>query len=1366
MATIKGTNSKNKLVSKSAGDTLLGLGGNDILLGNGGNDTIKGGTGNDTASGGSGNDKIYGEAGNDTLRGGTGNDTIDGGSGLDKLFGDAGTDTLKGGAGNDILTGGTGNDKIFGGSGTDTATFSGLSTASTITQVGSNLIVTGANGVDTVAADVEFLKFSDGTFAATAKTFNLTSSNDTFTGGLRNDTFVGLINTQFPFNTTYSGGDVLDGGGGTGDVLQISVAGINNSGSTFAPPISLSNIEIVRVLNQESNGGFTSLDASIWSGVQTVVAQSGVLFATTEIFDLGNLVSAEMKNNSSNLTLSYDTSVLIGLDDVQLLTLTANNDGIFEIVGGIAETLDIVSQIGPNQLYLDFGNNHQSINITGNQRLVLDTASMISLTTLNAGGMSGGGVEVYGLEATNGTLAVTGSSVDDTFIFTSMSLDSDDAVDGGGGTGDVLAFAHGAGLADADFGGVANVETVAFGGGSPSTLTLDAAAAAAGIGTVLVYGDDTSIDLTVGADFTHALSVNLDAFDAPDLPPVFPGFDSVDASAMLAAHKLTVSALGDSIDGNSLIAGANAGDELILTADGGDADLSGLRNFEVVTVNGGTGTGAPNDIRIDLFNNSVVASGETLTINAGGGTGLTNSNARLVFDGSAELDGHLDVTGGAGVDNIVGGQSNDTLRGGANNDILTAGLGDDMLLGGTGDDEFILDGNLTAADTVNGEAGAADELYISSSVLDGAFTNVINVETLALGTGISVELGAEANGGGGGLTGGGFNRVEVSGSGDAITVGAGFTNALTVDLTNGGFNTLTATAKSAGAITVVADASDLADADILLANAAIAGNTLQIRADNGTADLSGASGFSTLTVLAGATATDDITINVNADSVVASGAILTVNAAALTNAGATLTFDGSAETNGRFNITGGAGNDDITDGGANDTINTGGGNDTIRLSGGSDLVNAGAGEDAIVMSAANLSSLDTIDGGANTTTSGDVLELSGTDTVVDTQLTNVTNVETLRRTAGATTTLDAQAFNGGSGIKQFIGMGDPDVVNIGAGYTGAITVDFRISGGGFDTVDASTSSAVVTVQALSGDASNDTFKGGTTAGDVIKLTANGATSTFGADDSGFETITAVAIDASNLQIVITDDTFVSAATGLTINGTAMTSGLGQLGVDGSAVTSSTKALTVTGGAQADTITGGAGADTLNGGDGGDFLVGGLGNDTINAGDGSDTVVAGLGNDTINLGAQVGTSDIDRVIFDGVTTGVATVTAFDAADGVSSEDIIDIDGFADFAANTTVRASTAGGPVDARLVILDNNPGGYSNIVLATNDADILQNAEGSANNRYLFVWNDTSGAVHVSMARAELGLDLGNDLVKLAGVSLANLDLSDFDFIA
>jgi len=178
-------------------DSLDGVEGNDSLDGGEGWDTLTGGAGDDTLDGGIDTDQLYGGDGNDRYVADAvgdqihealdqGNDTIESsldwtlaehvenlvltgaaatgtGNGLDNwLTGNDGANTLSGGAGNDTLTGGLGADSLVGGSGIDTATFAGSRADYSIVKTGGVIVVTGADGADTLGG-IEYLSFDDET---------------------------------------------------------------------------------------------------------------------------------------------------------------------------------------------------------------------------------------------------------------------------------------------------------------------------------------------------------------------------------------------------------------------------------------------------------------------------------------------------------------------------------------------------------------------------------------------------------------------------------------------------------------------------------------------------------------------------------------------------------------------------------------------------------------------------------------------------------------------------------------------------------------------------------------------------------------------------------------------------------------------------------------------------------------------------------------------------------------------------------------------------------------------------------------------------------------------------------------------------
>ena len=104
--------------------------------------------------------------------------------------------------------------------------------------------------------------------------------------------------------------------------------------------------------------------------------------------------------------------------------------------------------------------------------------------------------------------------------------------------------------------------------------------------------------------------------------------------------------------------------------------IHNIDTIVVLTAHGVAGAEAPAytyNLKTDDAN---VAAGEKLTVT---GVGLA-ADEHLIFDGSAETDGHFDLRGGAGTDTLTGGHQSDSLFGGLGADQLTSGEGNDTFL--------------------------------------------------------------------------------------------------------------------------------------------------------------------------------------------------------------------------------------------------------------------------------------------------------------------------------------------------------------------------------------------------------------------------------------------------------------------------------------------------------------------------------------------------------------------------------------------------------------------------------------------------------------------------------------------------------------
>lgn len=190
-------------------------------------------------------------------------DTISGSAGNDSIAGTTAADAIFGGDGNDTLTGGAGNDEIYGGKGTDTASYSAAYSSYTITALYegkdaglsgySVTALSGTDGTDAVTSDVEYLKFSTGTYQLDSGAIVLpagTSSTDTLLGGASAEKMYGYAGDDSL--TGGAGNDVLDGGVGT-DTAVYTQASSKFTLSLTATGATLSDATGVEGTDQLSN---------------------------------------------------------------------------------------------------------------------------------------------------------------------------------------------------------------------------------------------------------------------------------------------------------------------------------------------------------------------------------------------------------------------------------------------------------------------------------------------------------------------------------------------------------------------------------------------------------------------------------------------------------------------------------------------------------------------------------------------------------------------------------------------------------------------------------------------------------------------------------------------------------------------------------------------------------------------------------------------------------------------------------------------------------------------------------------------------------------------------------------------------------
>jgi Ca2+-binding RTX toxin-like protein/subtilase family serine protease len=216
----------------------------------------------------------------------------------------------------------------------------------------------------------------------------------------------------------------------------------------------------------------------------------------------------------------------------------------------------------------------------------------------------------------------------------------------------------------------------------------------------------------------------------------------------------TVNGTGN--DGNNLIAGLGAGDNIINGGAGADTMMGGTGNDTYMVENAG-----------DVVTENVNEGSDV--VNASINYSLTANVENLTLLGTASINGtgndlNNTITGNSGNNQLSGLAGDDTLVGNGGNDILDGGTGVDNMAGGIGNDTYYVD-NL--GDIVT-EASNSGTDTVSASI---NYTLTANVENLVLtvvalnGTGNDLNNIITGNAGNNILNGGLGNDTYIGGAG-------------------------------------------------------------------------------------------------------------------------------------------------------------------------------------------------------------------------------------------------------------------------------------------------------------------------------------------------------------------------------------------------------------------------------------------------------------------------------------------------------------------------------------------------------------------------------------------------------------------------
>ena len=1072
--------------------------------------------------------------------------------------------------------------------------------------------------------------------AALEKTVtNMTTLIDEISGGAGTDVIGGTYGSDgAATSTSFAPGDVVDGNGGS-DTLKLAIAG-TGTGATSITGVTMSDVEHLEITNFETSGNAQTLDAALFSGVESVglTASSGT--GDTLITNLANLVDVNYKNSAGDLNVGFAAVVVAGAADAVTVNLTNNLAGGTLTLASI-ESVTVNAGAVKSTLAALTATSATSLTLAGATKTTITAAMGASLKTIDLTAQTGGADITV---ATTATLIVTGGPGDDTINFDSSlnSLGAD--IFAGGGGRDTVEIDDADTLTALATGGLTGIEVLAAGAVDSTTYNM----------ARIVGADTFRVLSTATAGGTQVTVKNL---------PADPNIEIQGTEGVVGT--LTLNTSDDTA--NVTLATASGLGVIIPTA-----GTITLNEFETINITSGLSASDTDDLTSSALNKVTFSGYGPITTNIAAAV-LTTVDASGMYGATTGLtmEGNTGgvlypqtITGSNLIDTLIGAAAADTINGNGGNDIINGGASVDTINGGAGND--VLDGD-GGADIISGGAGN-DRLTVND---DTDFITLATPEVFDGGDGTDTLRISDTNGTTIASTDlHGLKSVEV------IQMTGEAALSLTLDdtlFTNNGVANLTiqqiqssGAYSAAGALTVVA--SSLTSANSITANLNTAANiddsitggagddtvtyvattvaatgleatdtftggkgndTLAITMDDfdiGTTSayitLTLVTGIETITLANGGTNSAYITLTdgqfVTAATAATSGngttAAITgvIDGTAWTGSGG-MFINAAAEDDSKLTITGGAGADTLIGGAKVNTIDGGLGNDTLSGGALSDTLKGGAGVDTFNMSDVSdfigLTAAETLEGGAGS----DILKFSenATTTVAASDLQGIDSVEKIQfyGTGANTVTLSDSVYtnNGTTVLKIYDTNANGAVTVDAAGLAAANSIQYysvsaaattdTITGGAGNDLFYFYEDSIATADTLVGGAGTDTLSIKADGGNLTAVTTTNMTK--------FEAITLTDDGIARALPITLTAGFFQGTSGTVSAGTVK----GVVTFNGAAETLTP--MTITTGIGADIITGGAKADTIKSGTGADVIDGTAGADIITLGAGADDV---------------------------------------------------------------------------------------------------------------------------------------------------------------
>jgi Ca2+-binding RTX toxin-like protein len=291
---------------------------------------------------------------------------------------------------------------------------------------------------------------------------------------------------------------------------------------------------------------------------------------------------------------------------------------------------------------------------------------------------------------------------------------------------------------------------------------------------------------------------------------------------------------------------------------------------------------------------------------------------------------------------------------------------------------------------------------------------------------------------------------------------------------------------------------------------------------------------------------------------------------------------------------GGGSSDRFASGIGSDTLHLAGGDDYASIGTGDDTVFGGAGDDYVDSTAGGFNARDTFHGGAGL----DQLTFYNQN-LADADFANIRSVEVLGPSGPSNVELDRLAQR--AGIQTlFVDSYNVHEITVGAGFTGPLTINHLGAVGPVMMLDASESSATITLYAgYDSTAGSPTYAGGTGGADTIYI-SNGFIYPGSPPHGGNLS------NVTGFEHVVVEDLGGDSGAYLMLDTAEAEIAAAFQSIDASGLGATKPFELFAGKASADLhVTAGAGADMLRGGTGDDWLDGGAGADLMNGRGGRD-----------------------------------------------------------------------------------------------------------------------------------------------------------------